>query len=217
MPVSQPRSSASPPLRGQGGVVAVPWWAVASAVLAPVALIGGYLYAGSLVPGYDPIRSTISDLAAAGAPNREVMTLALVLTGLAHIVTAVGLRPADVAGRGLLAFGGVALLVVAWIPNNAPGHNALGHVFAAYLSFGALSAWPAVIARAVPNPPVVLRRRFGQLLASVLGILVLVTLVDIITGGATLGLRERLLASAQAIAPLLVVGGLLGRDAAPRG
>ncbi len=212
MPVSQAAPSASPPLPRQGEVPTVPWWAVVSAVLAPIALTGGYLYAGSLVRGFDPIRSTISDLAATGAPHRWVMTLALVVTGLAHIVTAVGLRPADVAGRLLLGLGGGATLLVAWIPNTSVGHNVVGHMIAAYLTFAALSVWPAVIARNVPEPPLVLRRRFGEATALVLLILVLVTVADIIVGGATLGLRERILASAQALVPLLVVGGLVGRD-----
>ncbi len=193
---------------------------MASAVLAPVALIGGFLYAGSRVPGYDPVRSTISDLAAGDMPGRWLMTAALVLTGLAHIVTAVGLRPADGTGRGLLGFGGVATLLVAWIPNTDVGHNVVGHMIAAYLAFAALSVWPAVIARNVPDPPLVLRRRFGQVAAALLGLLVLLTIADIITGGATLGLRERVLAGAQALCPLVVVIGLhraVGRGPAPRG
>ena len=210
MPVSQPSPSASPPLPRPGPLPLVPWWGLVSAVVAPVALIGGWMYAGSLVPGYDPIRSTISDLAAGDVPTRWVMTLALVLTGLAHIVTAVGMRPADPAGRTVLAVGGVATLVIAWIPNNVVGHNVVGHMIAAYLAFAALSLWPAVIARNVPGAPLVLRRRFGQVTAVVLGLLILVTITDIITGGATLGLRERVLAGAQALTPLVVVLGLVG-------
>ncbi len=187
----------------------VPWWGLLSAVVAPVAFIGGWMYAASLVPGFDSVRSTVSDLAARDAPHRWVMTTALVLTGLAHIVTAVALRPADAAGRGLLAVGGVATLVVAWIPNTLTGHNVVGHMIATYLSLGALSVWPAVIARNVPHAPLVLRRRFGQVLAIVLGVLVLVTIADIITGGATLGLRERLLTSVQSLVPLVVVVGVV--------
>jgi len=41
------------------------------------------------------------------------MTTGLILTGLAHIVSAVGMRPADVAGRFVLGVGGAATLVVA--------------------------------------------------------------------------------------------------------
>jgi len=135
------------------------------------------------------------------------MTLALVLTGVAHIVTAVGLRPADVAGRGLLALGGVATLIVAWIPNSLTGHNVLGHMIATYLAFAALSVWPAVIAPNRTDSPVVLRLRFGQVAALVLLVLVAVVIADIVTGSATLGLRERVLTGTQALTPLVVVLG----------
>ncbi|MEP6630438.1 MAG: DUF998 domain-containing protein [Lapillicoccus sp.] len=187
----------------------VPWWGLLSAVVAPVALTGGWLWAGGSTRGYDPVRQTISDLAAADAPSRWVMTVALVLTGLAHIVTAVGMRPADITGRVLLGVGGVATLLVAWIPNSVAGRNVVGHMIVAYLAFATLSVWPAVIAVNRPDAPTVLRRRFGQVVAVVLGVLVLLTIADIVTGGATLGLRERLLATAQALAPLAVVAGLV--------
>ncbi len=61
----------------------------------------------------------VSSLAAGDAPDRWIMTLALFVTGLALVVTAVGLRPADGAGRGLLWVGGVATLAGAWIPNTS--------------------------------------------------------------------------------------------------
>jgi hypothetical membrane protein len=190
----------------------VPWWGITSAALAPVFLIGGWTLAQSTVPGFDPVRQTISDLAAADEPNRWVMTLALVLTGLAHIVTACGLRPADVTGRAVLFLGGVATLLVAWIPNNLSGRNVVGHMIVAYMAFATLSLWPAVIARDRPDAPLVLRRRFGQALTLVLLALVAFTIADIVTGGATLGLRERLLSGAQAFAPLVVVLGTLQRQ-----
>ncbi|MDQ6641386.1 MAG: DUF998 domain-containing protein, partial [Actinomycetota bacterium] len=72
-----PRASPTPSARSEA-ISPMPWWGVASAVVAPVALIGGFLYAGSRVPGYDPVRSTISDLAAGDMPGRWLMTTALV-------------------------------------------------------------------------------------------------------------------------------------------
>lgn len=187
----------------------LPWWAVLSAVVAPAALIGGWLYAGASVSGYDPVRQPISDLAAGDAPGRWVMTVALVVTGIAHVVTAVGLRPADGVGRSILGVGGVATLIGAWIPNTHVGHNYVGHMIVTYMGFAALSLWPAVIARNVPGAPLVLRPTFGKSLAITLGVLVLITVADIVTGGATLGFRERLATSAQAVTPLLVVLGLV--------
>ena len=193
----------------------IPWWGQVSAVVAPVALTGGWLWAGAITRGYDPVRSTISDLAAAGAPTHWLMTIALVITGLAHIVTAVGLKPADIAGRVLLTVGGVATLITAWIPNQIAGRNVVGHMIVAYLAFVALSVWPAVIALNRVDAPLVLRRRFGQLVAIGLGVLVLITVADIVTGGATLGLRERVLATAQALVPLAVVVGCVLAERSP--
>ena len=193
----------------------VPWWGTTAAVVALVALIGGWTWAGAITPGYDPVRQTISDLAAADAPTHWLMTAALVVTGLAYIVTAVGLRPADGAGRALLGVGGVGVLLTAWIPNNTEGRNEVGHMIVAYLAFLALTVWPAVIARNRPDVPLVLRPRFGQVVAIGLGVLVLLTFAEIVTGGSTLGLRERVLAGAQSVVPLVVVLGCRQRGSAP--
>ncbi|MDQ2758615.1 MAG: DUF998 domain-containing protein [Actinomycetota bacterium] len=187
----------------------VPLWAVLAAAVAPVALMAGWLTAGATTPGYDPVRSSVSVLAAGDMPTRWVMTAAFVVTGLAYLVTAVGLRPADGAGRGLLGVGGVAMLVMAWIPNAHAAHNSLGHMIPSYIAFVSLSIWSAVVARNVPGAPTVLRPRFGQVTAIVLFLLFVVLVADIVTGGATLGLRERVLLTAQSIVPLVVVLGVV--------
>lgn len=180
-----------------------------SAAVAPVALMAGWLAAGSATPGYDPVRSSVSALAAGDLPNRWIMTLALVVTGLAYLVTAVGLRTADGAGRGLLGLGGVATLIMAWIPNAHAAHNSLGHMIPSYIAFVSLSIWSAVVARNVPGAPAVLRPRFGQVTAVVLFLLFIVLVADIVTGGATLGLRERVLLTAQSVVPLVVTLGVV--------
>ncbi|MEO9151629.1 MAG: DUF998 domain-containing protein [Lapillicoccus sp.] len=185
----------------------LPLWALVSAFVAPVAYIGGWMYAGAVTTMYDPVRSSVSDLAAGDAPHRWIMTAALVVAGLAYLVTAIGLRPADGAGRTLLGVGGVATLIVAWIPNTHVGHNVVGHMIVTYLAYASLSLWPAVIARNVAGAPLVLRPTFGKTAAIVMGILALVTVADIITGGATLGLRERILTTAQLLVPLVVALG----------
>jgi hypothetical membrane protein len=185
----------------------VPWWGTAAAAITPAALVGGWWLAGSVTRGYDPVRSSVSDLAAGDASSRWLMTAALVLTGLGYLVTAVGLRPADAAGRTVLAVGGIAVLLMAWIPNATVGRNAVGHMIVTYLAFITLTVWPAVIARNRPDAPLVLRPRFGQVVAITLGVLVLLTVAEIVTGGATLGLRERVLTTAQALVPLAVVLG----------
>jgi len=192
----------------------VPWWGLVAAVATPVVPVGGWLVAGSVVRGYDPVRSSVSALAAGDSPSRWLMTAALILTGLGYVTTAVGLRPADITGRGLLVVGGVGVLLTAWIPNSTMGRNSVGHMIVTYLAFIALTVWTGVIARNRPDAPLVLRRRFGQVVTIVLGVLLLLTVAEIVVGGATLGLRERVLTTAQALVPLVVVLGCRTRSEA---
>ena len=68
-------------------------WALASALLAPFAVIGGWTLAATRQPrGYSSVRDTISALAGHAATDRWIMTTGLVLLGLCHLVTAAGLR-----------------------------------------------------------------------------------------------------------------------------
>jgi hypothetical membrane protein len=181
---------------------AVPVWAVASAALAPVVLVGGWTVAASRQPpGYDAVRQTISALAAHGAADRWIMTTALAALGACHVMTALGLRPAEPAGRWLLAIGGMATLLVAAVPQPARGSSSL-HLGAATLGFVTLALWPAVACWNAQ--PLVLPRRTGLLATAVL-LALLGWLVVELGDGALLGLSERLLAGAQALWPLAVV------------
>lgn len=180
----------------------VPDWIVASAVLAPLFLIGGWTLAASRQPaGYNPVRQTISALAAHGATDRWIMTTALAALGTCHVVTALGLRPARPAGRWLLATGGLSTVVVAAAPQPSHGSAPL-HLGAAAVGFVALSLWPLGASRA--TGPAVLRIRCGVVSTAVL-VSLLVWLGIEIGGGHLLGLSERMLAGAQAIWPLVIV------------
>lgn len=179
----------------------VPWWSVLSAASAPVLLIGGWQLAASRQPGgFDPVRQTISALAAQGATDRWIMTTGLAGVGACHVVTALGLRPAAPAGRVLLATGGAATLAVAAFPQPATGDSP-AHIAAAAVAFPALSLWPALAWRRGRSPS-----RAGWLGAAS-GLLALLGWfgLDFLTGGARIGLSERLLAAAQSLWPLAVV------------
>src|SRR6201986_2585836 len=67
-------------------------WAMKSAALTPVVMIGGWLAAEALQPpSYSPVRSTISGLAGLAGTDRWIMTSALILVGACYFVTAAGL------------------------------------------------------------------------------------------------------------------------------
>ena len=94
-----------------------PRTAVLSATVAVMARVGGWTWAAALQSGgFDARAETISALAATATPHRWVMTTGLVVTGLAHVVTAWALGAAHRTGRAVLAAGGVATLAVAALP-----------------------------------------------------------------------------------------------------
>jgi hypothetical protein len=214
----------------------VPWWGVLSSATAPVLLIGGWTIAAGLQPDhFDPVTGTISALAAHGAADRWVMTLALAALSACYVITGLALRPAARPGRLLLMAGGVATAVVAANPLPAGGGSSLPHGLAAGLAFVALAVWPAGVCRRprpvpanpaparpvpaspVPASPVSARPVSASPVPAILrpavaagAVLILAGLltwfaVELWGGGGQVGLSERVLAGAESIWPLVVV------------
>jgi hypothetical membrane protein len=180
----------------------IPWWALASAICAPVLLVGGWTLAASRQPpSYNAVRDTISALAGLGATDRWIMTVASAGLGICHFVTALGLRPAAMLGRCVFGVGGLATLLVTAFPLPRDGPSRV-HGIVALVAFVALAIWPALAAR--PGVPWALRRRTG--------IGVTVVLLGILTWfGLSLlnrhliGLSERCAGAAESVWPLVVV------------
>ncbi len=167
-------------------------WVFAPAGAAPIALIGGWIWAQTRQPsGFDATTDTISALAAQGATDRWIMTMGLVVLGICHIATAAGLPEAARWGRVLLAAGGFATLAVAAAAQPSPLHSP-----AAAVAFAALTLWPAF--SRLPRPAVGIG-------ATVVLLILLGWFAVEIRGGDALGLSERVLAGAQALWPLIVV------------
>jgi hypothetical membrane protein len=181
----------------------VPRWAVLSASAAPVFMIGGWTVAAALQPDkFDSVRDTISALAGRGATDRWVMTAGLAGLGVCHLVTALGLRPAALPGRLLLATGGAASVLVAVFPVPAEGSSAV-HSAVAGVSFVSLGLWPAL----AWGRPRILRPPASIAAAATLCGLLGWFAVELYGDGQRIGLTERLVAGAQALWPLAVVLG----------
>jgi len=186
--------------------VGVPWWARVSSLLAPVLLIGGWTVAAALQPGgFDSTVRTISELAALDAGDRWVMSLAIAGTGVCHVVTALGLRPAAQRGRVLLALGGIATVLVALFPLPAGGGSSGAHSAVAFASFVLLTVWAPYAGVRDADAPWGVRRRTTLIAGAVLGALTLLFFVTIVAGTTDVGLTERLAAGAQALWPAAVV------------
>ena len=174
-----------------------PRLALASATVAPLALIGGWTLAAGLQPdSFDPVRDSISALAAHDAAHRWVMTLALVVTGCCHVLTSLALPGLARLGRWLLASAGVATVGVAAAPLPPGQEGSAPHTAIASLSFVLLALWPAFLRARMP---------WRALAFALTGVaLTSVALLGLVASGTLdlpFGRTERLVAGLLAILP----------------
>jgi hypothetical membrane protein len=183
-------------------VKAIPWWAVVTAGAAPVLLIGGFLVATAMQPAsYDPVRDTISELAERAATDSWVMTSALVALGFCYLLAALGLHPARVVGRVLLAGGGVATLLIAVFPVPHHGYS-FAHELAVIAAALTCCTWPAFAWRRLHPAPLL---RPTPSFAAAGASLALAAWYALESHGGLLGLAERCAASAPPLWLLAVV------------
>jgi len=184
----------------------VPWWAVASSAAAPALLTSGWAVAGELQTGhYDPIRQSVSVLAALGATDRWVMTLAFVITGFCYLATGIGLRPAAPAGRLILVAAGLVGLLVAASPEPGNGGFSLAHALTSTAGFTLLAAWPLGAWQWGSAVPWALRPVVSGSAVAVMVVVLAWFLAELAAGGGQLGLAERVAGEVQAVWPLIVV------------
>ncbi len=181
----------------------VPGWAVISAGLSPVLVIGGWLVADAFQPvSYSPVRETISALAGHGGTDRWIMTGALLLVGGCHLVTAAGLTGVRVAARVLLGIAGLSSIGIAVFPEPVRG-SIPQHLAWTALGAVAIAIWPAFTARRTPARPMILS--VGGCAAVTAVFVVMLGWLTIQTqGGDDLGLAERLTTSVQTCWPFIV-------------
>ncbi len=182
-----------------------PWWAVVSAIAAPVVVVGAWTVAAAVQPaGYDAVHDTISALARHGAAHRLIMTAGLALLGVAHLVTAAGLRALTHTSRAVLGTAGLATLGVAAFAQPDRGSSA-PHIALATVGFVLLALWPAstLLRRPTFNPPVVLTPVVGVAVTAVSAALLVWFVLTPHDGPA--GVAERLVVAQQALWPLVVV------------
>jgi len=188
----------------------VPWWGVVSSAAAPVLMVSGWTVAAGLQHSFDPVAQTVSALAAPGAVDRWVMTLAFLVVGACDFVTGLALRPARAPGRLILMTGAVAGLLVAASPEQ-PGTNfPLPHMIWAAIGCAALVAWPAGAWRRGPSVPWGLRPAVSAGAVVVLLALLAWFAAELITGSGQAGLAERAFGAGQSLWPLAVVASCRG-------
>lgn len=184
-------------------------------------LFAGWTVAGERQSdGYNGVGDTISELAANGAADRWIMNLTLLAVGFCYVLTAAGLRPVPVAGRAVLAIGGIATMLVTLFPQPEAGPSDAHGVIASVACLS-VALWPAgavLMGRlsGASSGDLVWALRPTVALAVTGFLLVLVGwfVFELQSRGPWIGLSERIAAGTQACWPLVVV--LATRHAAHR-
>ena len=182
----------------------MPWWGVASSVLAPLVLISGWMIAADLQPHpFDEVRRSISALGADGMPYRWVIAVALIGVGVCHAVTGLALRPAAEPGRILLMMGGISSILIGLYPQGAHS-GSLPHEAFSLIGVVVMTIWPVAAIRRDPGAPFGLRPAAAYA-ATAVTLAVLLWFTIELFNGAQLGLAERTVTADQSIWPLVVV------------
>jgi hypothetical membrane protein len=182
----------------------VPGWAVGTALLAPLVLIGGWLIAGALQPtSYSPMRETMSVLAGQSGTDRWVMTTALLVVGSCQIATGAGLAGVGKPARVLLILTGLSTLGIAATPEPATGPTSR-HLAFAVSCVVTTAVWPVLVARRPPPRSWILNVYGCATVTVVFGGLSCWLLIAARDGGGELGMVERLTSAVQGLFPLVV-------------
>jgi hypothetical protein len=102
----------------------------------------GWLISGALWVGYDPIRQTISDLAADDSPVQAIQTSFFFLGATLTVIGAIYARSLALPGRVVLLGAGLATYALAIFTTPSQTGHSDAHRLAATISFVLMSAWP---------------------------------------------------------------------------
>lgn len=174
--------------------------AVIASTIGPVQSILGWVISGALWVGYDPIRQTISDLAADDSPVQAIQTGFFFLGATLTVVGAIYARALALPGRLVLLGAGLATFALAIFTTPSQTGHSDAHRLAATTSFVLMSAWPLFSMRFDRSYAWVLRP-IGAVSATagltLISIWFLTTWLDPNSGN--VGVAERVIVTAQVL------------------
>ena len=172
--------------------------ALFAAILGPVQSVLGWVIAGALWPGYDPIRKTISDLAADDSPVQWIQSSFFILGGTLSLIAAIYARSFAMPGRGVIFLGGLATYGFTYFTTPSQDSSSEMHRVFAIISFVLFSAWPLFSMRISGSYPWVLRP-VGAIVATLGFTVISLWFLSTWTNpdATNVGLVERIIATAQ--------------------
>ena len=174
--------------------------ALIASTIGPVQSILGWVISGSLWPGYDPIRRTISDLAADDSPVQAIQTSFFYLGATLTLIGAIYARALALPGRIVLLGAGLATYALAFFTTPSQVGHSDAHRIAATISFVLMSAWPLFSMRFDRRYAWVLRP-VGAISATVVLTLISVWFLSswLDPNSGNVGLTERVIVTAQVV------------------
>ena len=122
-------------------------WALVAATLGPLQNVLGWSISGALVPGYDPVSKTISELAADDSPVKWIQSSFFLVGAVLTLVAAMSAKSLALPGRIALVIAGLCGFGYTYFPTSTPPTSPNWHVFFATVAFVLFSAWPILSMR----------------------------------------------------------------------
>jgi hypothetical membrane protein len=127
-----------------------------AAIIGPVQSVLGWLIAGALWSDYDPVRQTISDLAADESPVKLIMSSFFVLGGTLTLIASISARTLALPGRVALFISAICTYGLTIFPTPLIGYSIWHRIFA-ISSFVLSAGWPLFAMRLRKDAPWILR------------------------------------------------------------
>lgn len=169
-----------------------------AAIIGPIQSALGWIIAGSLWPGYDQARQTISELASPESPVKEIMSSFFVFGGVLTVIVAVYAKTLGFPGRIALFVSALCTFGLTIFPTPLIGYSTMHRIFA-IASFAISAGWPLLAMRLAKDAPFAIRPLatiIGTALQATLAILFLIIWTD--PAAINVGIWERVVAVSQA-------------------
>ena len=170
-----------------------------AAIIGPIQSVLGWTIAGSMWPGYDPVKQTISDLAANESPVKWIMSSFFILGGTLTLIASIYARTLGMAGRVALFLSAICTYGLTIFPTPLIGYSLMHRIFA-ISSFVLSAGWPILAMRTRKDAPWVIRPLasiIGTALQTALALWFLSTWTD--PNATTVGVWERVVAVSQSL------------------
>ena len=170
-----------------------------AAIVGPIQSVMGWTIAGSMWAGYDPVKQTISDLAANESPVKWVMSSFFVLGGVLTLIASIYARTFSMPGRVALFISAVCTFGLTIFPTPLVGYSLMHRIFA-ISSFVLSAGWPILAMRFRKDAPWIIRpisSVIGTTLQTALALWFLSTWTD--PNATDVGVWERVVAVSQSL------------------